>query len=71
VLKDGSTTLAGRFVGALQAVGRVDDEQHSCSRRWKPPVIACVSPIHSSRLAGPCGRPMESPYVQRIRLMWD
>jgi len=25
VLRDGSTTIAGRFVGALQAIGRVDD----------------------------------------------
>jgi hypothetical protein len=70
VLRGGSTTLAGRFVGALQAVRRDDDAATLKS--------AMLAAGHDLRVVNPFAAPlrdlagdrMESPYVQRIRLMW-
>lgn len=70
VLKDGSTTIAGRLVGALQAVGREDD-----ARLLRDTMTAAG---HTLRVSNPFLAPLrvmegartESPYVQRIRLMW-
>jgi len=70
VLKDGSTTVAGRLVGALQAVGRDDD-----ARLLQDTMTAAG---HALRVTNPFLAPLramqgartESPYLQRIRLMW-
>jgi len=70
VLKDGSTTIAGRLVGALQAAGREDD-----ARLLQDTMTAAG---HTLRVTNPFLAPLramegartESPYVQRVRLMW-
>ncbi len=71
VLREGSTTIAGRFVGALAAVGR--DEDAATLR------AAMAAAGHDVRVVNPfvaplrdlAGDRLESPYVQRIRLMWS
>ncbi len=70
VLPDGSTTIAGRLVGALTAVGRKEDANLLAS--------TMTAAGHSLRITNPFVVPLrdmtnsrsESPYVQRIRLMW-
>lgn len=70
VLQDGSTTIAGRLAGALAAVGRKEDA--------KLLVSTMTAAGHSLRITNPFVMPLrtmansrtESPYVQRIRLMW-
>jgi len=70
LLKDGSTTIAARLVGALQAAGREDD-----ARLLQDTMTAAG---HALRVTNPFLAPLrsmegartESPYVQRIRLMW-
>ncbi len=70
VLRGGSTTIAGRFVGALQAARR--DEDAATLRS------AMEAAGHDVRVINPFAAPlrelagdrMESPYAQRIRLMW-
>jgi hypothetical protein len=70
VLKEGSTTIAGRLTGALAAVGRNDDADLLAK--------TMTAAGHSLRITNPFVVPLhvmanarnESPYVQRIRLMW-
>ena len=70
VLKDGSTTIAGRFVGALQAVGRVDDSRLVQTAMEAAGHHLRVTNPFAAPLRALAGDRMESPYVQRIRLMW-
>jgi len=71
VLRDGSTTIAGRFVGALQAVGRDDDAKLlQSTMKAAGHTLRVVNPF-AAPLREIAGDRMESPYVQRIRLMWS
>jgi hypothetical protein len=70
VLKDVSTTIAGRFVGALQAVGRVDDARLVQSAMEAAGHHLRVTNPFVAPLRALAGDRMESPYVQRIRLIW-
>jgi hypothetical protein len=71
VLRDGSTTIAGRFVGALQAVGRENDAQLLQSVMKATGHALRISNPFAVPLRAIAGDRMESPYVQRIRLMWS
>lgn len=70
VLKEGSTTIAGRLAGALEAAGRNDDAELLAS--------TMTAAGHSLRITNPfvitlrdmANPRTESPYVQRLRLMW-
>ena len=70
LLKDGATTVAARLIGALQAVGRKEDakllqatmQAAGHKLRANTPFVAALRSMAGERT--------ESPYVQRIRLMW-
>ena len=71
VLKDGSTTVAGRLVGALRAVERDDDAQLLLrTMRAAGHALRVVNPF-VAELRTIAGDRTESPYVQRIRMMWS
>ena len=71
VLKDGSTTVAGRLVGALRAVGRDDDAQLLLNTMQAAGHRLRVMNPFVAELRTIAGDRAESPYVQRIRMMWS
>ncbi len=78
LLESGSTVMAGRMTGALEAVGRAGDAgQLHATLKAAGISVSAQSPAHNPALnpfAAPLpdlgGSERESPYVQRIRAMW-
>lgn len=70
-LLDGShSQIAGRLAGAMRAVGRADAaDEILATMRSAGFVVPEAQPFEASQDALPAGR-LESPYVQRLRLMW-
>lgn len=70
LLEGSHSVIAGRLAGALRAVGRLEmaDELVQTMRSAGYTVVE-TNPFEKPVYAMPGGRP-ETPYVQRIRLLW-
>ena len=71
LLDGGHVTIAGRLVGGMRAIGRaaVADEILT-TMEAAGLTVRETQPFDVPQTPLPAGRP-ESPYVQRLRLMWD
>ena len=70
LLEGSHSQIAGRLAGALRAVGRAGEaEEILATMRAAGFTVPEVQPFEAPQDAMPAARP-ESPYVQRLRLMW-
>lgn len=71
LLEGGHVHIAGRLAGAMRAIGRVDMANEMVSAMGSAGMEVRESqPFEVSPSPLPAGRP-ESPYVQRLRWMWQ
>lgn len=71
LLDGGHVHIAGRLAGAMRAIGRVDVADEMISAMTSAGMEVKESqPFEVPQAPLPTGRP-ESPYVQRLRLMWQ
>lgn len=71
LLDGGHVHIAGRLAGAMRAIGRVDVADEMVSAMASAGMEVKESqPFEVPPAPLPAGRP-ESPYVQRLRLMWQ
>lgn len=71
LLDGGHVHIAGRLAGGMRAIGRVETANEIVeTMRAAQMKVQEVPPFEVALTPGPAGRP-ESPYVQRMRLMWQ
>jgi hypothetical protein len=69
LLEGGHSTIAGRIAGGLRAVGRADEANQLIRAMRVGYTIQEVNPFKEQTL--PVFARVESPYVARLRLLWE